>query len=112
MRFDLPANWSVVTAYFGNGNHFDVSNPARRFDQPGGWIVMGQLGVRRESIAGIRVAVAGLGDNSVRRMDTLAFLRWTLPELARLLPDLPSRLTIVSADDPMWRGGLSSSQAR
>ena len=111
MRFDLPADWSVVTPYFGNGNHFGVNNPARRFDQPSGWIVMGRLGVRRESIAGTRVAVAGPVDNSVRRMDTLAFLRWTLPELARLLPDLPRRLTIVSAGEPMWRGGLSASQS-
>jgi predicted metalloprotease with PDZ domain len=44
-------------------------------------------------------------------MDTLALLNWTLPELARLLPDLPPRLTIVSAGDPMWRGGLSAPQS-
>jgi hypothetical protein len=37
----------------------------------------------------------------------LALLNWTLPELARIVPDMPSRLTIVSAGDPMWRGGLS-----
>ena len=43
LRFDLPENWSVVTPYFGKDNDFIVSNPARRFDQPGGWIVMGRL---------------------------------------------------------------------
>ena len=111
MRFELPENWTVVTPYFGNDDQFDIVRPKRRFDQPNGWIVMGKLGVRRETIAGIRVAVAGPVDNSVRRMDTLALLTWTLPELARLLPDLPTRLTVISAGDPMWRGGLSAPQS-
>ena len=111
MRFELPENWTVVTPYFGSNNQFDVVRPERKFDQPGGWITMGKLGVRRETIAGVRVAVAGPIDNSVRRMDTLALLTWTLPELARLLPDLPTRLTVISAGDPMWRGGLSAPQS-
>ncbi len=111
MRFDLPENWTVVTPYFGSDDQFDIVRPERRFDQPNGWIVMGKLGVRREMIAGVRVAVAGPVDNSVRRMDTLALLTWTLPELARLLPDLPTRLTVISAGDPMWRGGLSAPQS-
>jgi hypothetical protein len=40
-------------------------------------------------------------------MDILALLSWTLPELSRALGQLPERLTIVSAGEPMWRGGLS-----
>lgn len=40
-------------------------------------------------------------------MDMLALLNWTLPSLTRLLPDFPERLTIISASDGMWRGGLS-----
>jgi predicted metalloprotease with PDZ domain len=59
----------------------------------------------------MRVAVAGPVDHAVRRLDTIALLNWTLPELARLLPELPSRLTIVSAGEPMWRGGLSAPQS-
>ena len=41
-------------------------------------------------------------------MDILAFLAWNLPEAARLFPSFPSRLTVVSANEPMWRGGLSA----
>jgi hypothetical protein len=44
----------------------------------------------------------------VRRMDMLALLHWTLPELKEILPDALPRLTIVSAGAPMWRGGLSA----
>ena len=109
--FDIPSDWSVVTQYFGKDGRFDIENSTRRFDQPNGWIVMGDLGVRRESIAGSRVAVAGPVGQSVRRLDILALLNWTMPELARVLPELPPRLTIVSAGDPMWRGGLSAPQS-
>jgi hypothetical protein len=38
----------------------------------------------------------------------LALLNWTLPELVSILPDALPRLTIISAGDPMWRGGLSA----
>lgn len=108
LTFDLPADWSVVTQYAEDGDAFVVTHEHRRFKQPKGWIVMGDLGVRREQIAGIDIAVAGPVDNGVRRLDMLALLNWTLPELARIVPDLPPRITIVSANDPMWRGGLSA----
>jgi len=111
LEFVLPESWTVVTQYFGRAGHFAINTINRRFDQPSGWVVMGRVGVRRDTIAGIRVAVAGPTENSVRRLDTLAMLHWTLPELARLLPDLPPRLTIVSAGEPMWRGGLSAPQS-
>jgi hypothetical protein len=111
LRFALPGKWSAVTQYFDDNGRARVDNPERRFDQPTGWIVAGDLGVRREQIAGMRVAIAGPVNHNVRRMDTLAMLTWTLPELARLLPELPPRLTIVSAGDPMWRGGLSAPQS-
>ena len=111
LTFRSPATWSVVTEYFDDGGQFLIDNPERRFDQPTGWIVMGELGVRRERVSGVRVAIAGPAGHSVRRLDTIALLNWTLPELARVLPELPPRLTIVSAGDPMWRGALSAPQS-
>jgi len=72
---------------------------------------MGKLGVRRERVAGVRVAIAGPEDQQIRRLDMLALLNWTLPELARIVPELPPRLTVVSAGEPMWRGGLSGPQS-
>ncbi|MDJ0813740.1 MAG: hypothetical protein QNJ23_08425 [Woeseiaceae bacterium] len=110
LRFRLPAGWTVVTQYRDDGT-IRIDNPERRLDLPSGWIVMGDLGVRREQISGMRVAVAGPVGHSIRRLDTLALLNWTLPELARIVPELPPRLTVVSAGDPMWRGGLSAPQS-
>jgi hypothetical protein len=111
LSFQLPPKWSVVTQYFDDGGQIKVDTPERRLDQPSGWFVLGNLGVRREHIAGMSVAVAGPVGHAVRRLDTIALLNWTLPELARLLPELPPRLTIVSAGEPMWRGGLSAPQS-
>ena len=88
-----------------------MKKAGRRFSQPSGWIVLGNLGVRRERIAGTRVAVAAPENQGVRRMDMLALLNWTLPELARIVPTMPPRLTVVSAGMPMWRGGLSGPQS-
>lgn len=106
--FRLPAGWSSVTPYFGNDDRFEIDNPERRFDTPAGWIVLGDLGVRYSTVSGVRTKVAGPVGHDVRRMEMLAVLRWTLPELLRILPDFPERLTIVSAGDPMWRGALSA----
>jgi hypothetical protein len=62
--FELPHDWSVVTQYSGRDGHYSINNPERRFDQPSGWMVMGRLGVRRDTIAGVRVAIAGPVDNA------------------------------------------------
>ena len=111
LSFELPPGWSVVTEYFERDGYFSVDKPDRRFSQPSGWIVTGRLGVRRERIAGVRAAVAAPESEQVRRLDMLALLNWTLPELARVVPEMPARLTIVSAGEPMWRGGLSAPQS-
>lgn len=111
LSFDLPPSWSVVTEYAESDGYYSVDTPGRRFSQPSGWIVTGKLGVRRENIAGVHTAVAGPAGEQVRRLDMLALLNWTLPELARVLPEMPERLTIVSAGEPMWRGGLSAPQS-
>lgn len=111
LSFDLPPGWSVVTEYARSGDDYVVNKPERRFAQPSGWIVAGRLGVRRDTIAGVRVAIAAPENQNVRRMDMLALLNWTLPELAQVLPDMPERITIVSAGEPMWRGGLSAPQS-
>lgn len=111
LMFTLPRQWSVVTQYYGRDDRFRINVRDRRFDQPSGWIAIGRIGVRRDTIAGLRVAVAGPVGQSLRRLDTLALLNWTLPEVVRLLPNTPKRLTVVTAGDPMWRGGLSAPQS-
>lgn len=107
LRLRVPEGWSTVAPYEKSGAWFRIDHPRRRFDRPTGWMVVGQLGVLREKIAGVRVAVAGPVGQDLRRHDLLALLRWTLPSLRDALGELPDRFLVVGAGDPMWRGGLS-----
>jgi len=107
LSFELPSGWSSLTEYFGHNHSYQIDNPERRFDRPAGWIILGDIGVRYDRIADLRVNVAAPTDQGMRRTDILALLNWTLPEILRIVPDFPRRLTIVGAGDPMWRGGLS-----
>lgn len=108
LRFDLPAGWSAATPYPDRRGVYRVRKSHRRLDLPAGWIALGNLGTRFDTVGATRVVVAGPANQGVRRLDMLAFLRWTLPELERVLPEPMRRLTVISAGDPMWRGGLSA----
>ena len=110
LSFKLPGKWSVVAPFkdYPDGKSFDVVNAERRFDRPIGWIVAGRLGVRRDTIENIEVAIAGPINHGIHRISMLALLRWTLPVLTNEAEVRPPYLSIVSANDAMWRGGLSS----
>ncbi len=108
--FNLPPGWTHVdTPYVHtrDRNGFVVVNPERRFDRPVGWFIAGQIGTRREYIGEFEVSIAGPKDDEVRRNDKLAFINLIAPEMEQAFGRLPSKLLIVSAGDPMWRGGLS-----
>jgi hypothetical protein len=108
MEFVLPEKWSIITPYASMVDRrgpFD--DPGRRFDRPKGWLIAGAIGSRREMISGVEVVVAGPLGQGLRRLDMLAVLNWTFPHIARIFPDLPPRILVVIARDPMWRGGLS-----
>jgi hypothetical protein len=108
LEFELPKNWTVATPYGSVGElKYAIDDPTRRFDQPEGWMLAGKIGSRNEKIGNVRVVVAAPAGDSARRQDTLAFLKFTLPRLEEVFPQLPARLLIISAGDPMWRGGLS-----
>jgi hypothetical protein len=108
LQLTLPRGWSAVVPYAPlSENRWAIDRPERLFDRPVGWLLMGRLGVVRERVAGVRVAIGAPVGNGMRRQDLLALLRWTLPTLRKIAP-LPDRLSIVGAADPMWRGGLSA----
>lgn len=108
LYLQLPEGWSAAVPYpRAAAGHYRVSHRGRRFDRPTGWMVLGEIGVLRERIAGTRVSIAGPTGHRLRRMDLMTLLHWTLPKLRDLFGELPDRLLIVGAGDPMWRGGLS-----
>lgn len=109
LDFVMPAGWSALTPYERTaGAPRTIDDPMRRFDRPVGWMIAGKLGTRSETIAGVHAIFASPEGETARRQDALAFLNWNLPQLAAIFGPLPPRLLIVSAGDPMWRGGLSA----
>jgi hypothetical protein len=112
LRVTLPEDWSVITPFAeAPAGDFMIDNPTRTFDRPVGWLIAGKLGRRKDRIEGMEVSVAAPVGAGVERVAMLALLRWTLPEIARELGPLPPRISIVSAGEPMWRGGLSASNS-
>lgn len=109
LEFDLPKGWSAVTPYPATGGQlrFPIDNPKRRFDEPEGWMLVGKIGVRSERIQHVTAVIAAPEGDKARRQDALAFINWNLPQLLEVFPQFPKRVLIVSAGDPMWRGGLS-----
>ncbi len=108
LSFTGPEGWRFETPYGPSNREVHSVYRDRLFPRPVGWMVAGEIGVRRDSIAGRRVAVAAPVGEEFRRQDTLAFLRWTLPALVEVFPAFSERLLIVGSGVDMWRGGLSA----
>lgn len=108
LTFVLPDGWSIATPYAPHGTRsFALNDPDRRFDRPRGWMLAGKIGVRAEKIGHVQATIAAPVGENARRQDMLSFLNWNLPRLLEVFTDFPQRMLIVSAGDPMWRGGLS-----
>ncbi|GAB3278431.1 hypothetical protein [Parahaliea aestuarii] len=111
LDFDLPDGWSSAAPYDNfdkAGNRFRITDPGRSFVRPKGWLILGHIASRQDIISDIDVRIAAPRGQGLRLQDTLAFIGWTLPHLRKIFPDFPPRMLIVTADDPMWRGGLSA----
>jgi hypothetical protein len=104
----LPPEWSAAMPYSADGKfQYRIDDPERRFDRPAGWMLVGKIGARSERVQKVNVVIAAPEGDSARRQDTLAFINWNLPKLLEVFPQFPKRVLVVSAGDPMWRGGLS-----
>lgn len=104
----LPADWTAAMPYAADGKfRYRIDDPERRFDRPAGWMLVGKIGVRSERVEKVNVVIAAPEGDNARRQDALAFINWNLPKLLEVFPQFPKRVLVVSAGDPMWRGGLS-----
>ncbi len=111
LKFKLPTGWSnAETPYVlsRDKKSFVIVNPKRKFDRPVGWIIAGEVGTRRDYLDGVEVVVAAPRGESMRRMDVIAFSNLIMPKMRSAFINLPPKILIVGAGDPMWRGGLSA----
>lgn len=114
IQFELPPGWSSAAPYAStsaNSNHYRIVDPGRRLPRPKGWLILGNITSRQDVIAGIDVRVAAPAGQGGRLQDTLAFLGWTIPDIKSVFPGFPERLLVVTAGNPMWRGGLSGTRS-
>jgi hypothetical protein len=104
-----PKGWSVITPYLPDpAGRMPIRNPGQRKARPLGWIIAGDIGTRREVIAGSEITVSAPRGIRMERLAMLGLLRWTLPELIPALGKGPAYLNIVAAGEPMWLGALSA----
>lgn len=111
LRFVLPPGWDHADTGWLHGpdrQHFVVDNPERRFDRPVGWMIVGDLGTRREQMGPTEIAVAAPKGAGLHRMDVMTFLTFVWPEFEHAFGRLPPKILLVGAGEPMWRGGLSA----
>jgi len=108
LRLRVPPDWQVVVPFEAvEPRLFRLEQDDRRLDTPRGWMLAGRLAALRAEIGPTRVALAAPEGHDVPSRDRLALLRWTLPVLHDVIGGGLDRLVIVSAGNPMWRGGLS-----
>jgi hypothetical protein len=113
LEFELPSGWkSVETAWPRIGkNKFRIDNVSRLFDRPTGWMLAGRLGSRRTRLGETEVTVASPQGQGMRRMDVLTLLTFVWPQVQAVFPRHPTKLLIVGANDPMWRGSLAAHES-
>ena len=110
IRFELPAGWVGVDTPFkrrGEEPVFDIVDDDRRFQRPVGWMIAGDIGIRRDFIGDMETAVAAPKGDPMRRNEYLAYINLVAGEMEEAFGTLPDKVLIVGAGDPMWRGGLS-----
>ncbi|MBX2859223.1 MAG: hypothetical protein KTR17_11225 [Cellvibrionaceae bacterium] len=116
IRFNLPKGWHSVntgwprlTSEKSKRNaEFKIVKRETRFDRPVGWIIAGDIGTRRELIGDTWVSVSAPVGEDFRRMDMLTLLHFVWPEMQKSFRKLPSKVLLVGAGNPFWRGGLSA----
>ncbi|WP_323844145.1 hypothetical protein [Microbulbifer magnicolonia] len=112
LKLGLPEGWSSALPYPEIAeDHYRLKDPGRRFVRPKGWMIVGRIGTRQDIVAGVDTKVSGPLGEDIHRQDTLAFLNWNLPQIKEVFPKFPQYLLIVTAGDPMWRGGLSGTRS-
>lgn len=108
LLFELPPGWRSVAAGRPLGEHvFAVEEPTKRLDRPRGWFLLGDVTVTQRRLAGSDVVVAAAPGSQLDVPRLFRFWDATLPLLVPLFGPPPPRLLLVSAPDPMWRGGIS-----
>ncbi len=112
IRFRLPRGWVATTAYPVETAESFRLPPGKGLPVPRGWFALGHVKSDERDVAGVRIEIARVPGSQLDAESTFTFLDATLPPLLKLLSGsqrarVAQKLLLVSAPDPMWRGGIS-----
>jgi predicted metalloprotease with PDZ domain len=108
LLFRLPSGWRSAAAGVAlEGDTFALEEPGKRFARPRGWFLLGRIDRQRRRVGGLEITVATAPGSSLDARRLLRLYARTVPVLAGAFGPPPARVLVVSAPDPMWRGGLS-----
>lgn len=109
--FRLPSGWRSVAAHPAlSAGVFRIESPYI-LSRPSGWLALGNVDVARQEIDGVMVRIARAPGSNLPVDPIYALLSDALPRLRRIFRVMPPEILIVSAGDPMFRGGLSAHQS-
>lgn len=112
LRFELPERWNANTAWPVDQDAeqltYLIDDSERAFERPRGWFMVGRLSVQRAHLGnGTLFSIAAPLNSGVDKMGWLALVSLVWPELEKAFGTVPTKMLMVSGDDPLWRGGLS-----
>jgi hypothetical protein len=112
VNFILPKKWtSVNTGWYRTekrANTFVLKPGNKAFARPDGWVIAGILGTRHEQMFRTQVSVSAPRGHDFRQTELMTFLSMVWPHIDNVFQNMPEKILIAGASDPMWRGGLSS----
>lgn len=114
LHFELPEGWNANTGYWrydgaADGEIiYEIDDPERNFERPTGWILVGDVGSRRADVGeNTYFSIVAPRNSGADRMTWLTLVSLVYPEFEKAFVKVPSKIMMVSGDDPLWRGGLS-----
>lgn len=107
LLFRLPKGWKSATAHPQVAPHTFRLGGGNVVDRPTGWIALGKLDVSHQEIDNVMVRIARVSGARMAVDEIYGLLADAIPRMRRIFRAMPPEMLIVSAGDPMWRGGLS-----
>lgn len=108
LLFHLPPGWKSATAHPSAAADAYALVGNRILNRPSGWIALGNLQLSHQEIDDVMVRMARVPGSNLQPEDVYAMLGDAMPRLRRMFRQMPPEILVVSAGDPMWRGGLSA----
>lgn len=106
--FRLPDDWKSAAAHPSIAPDVYSLTTGKVLSRPSGWIALGKLKRTHQEIDEVMVQIAEAPEAKLPSDDVFAMLTDALPRLRKIFRRMPPQILIVSAGDPMWRGGLSA----